>query len=166
MGRQKAEPDSVTCGFGRLLLCVLCGASALWSIAPHRSLAATGQLAVILAASLALIAGRTIGPASGVAGVQRNDVGACARGVAPHVLRDAALHFPLQRHLAPRGGVSRTQSITAARITLPFCFGRCWRSGGCRGRYARASAGGGRRSHGGVHRREHNRTRHAAARQR
>jgi O-antigen ligase len=80
--------------------CVLCGASALWSIAPHRSLAATLQLAAILAASLALLAGPTIGPAAASRAFGAMTLALCA-GVLI-MCADAALHFPLQRQLAPR----------------------------------------------------------------
>jgi O-antigen ligase len=80
--------------------CVLCGASALWSIAPHRSLAATWQLAVILAASLVLLAGRDIGPAATSRAFGAMTLALCAGVLIMGV--DVALHFPLQRHLAPR----------------------------------------------------------------
>lgn len=96
---RKPVPDLALGGLAAAF-CVLCGASALWSIAPLRSLAATGQLAVILAASLVLLAERSISPASASRAFGAMTLALCA-GVAI-MAADAALHFPLQRHLAPR----------------------------------------------------------------
>jgi len=80
------------------VFCGLCCLGSLWSIAPQHTLRAAGQLAVILAATLIVVADRTLTQA-----VAARAFGAMSLALFVGVgvmCVDHALHFALERHLA------------------------------------------------------------------
>jgi O-antigen ligase len=80
--------------------CVLCFLGAAWSIAPQHTLRAAAQLAVILAASLIVIADRSMSPAVAARAFGAMSL-ALFLGVAVMCV-DHVLHYPLERLLAAR----------------------------------------------------------------
>jgi O-antigen ligase len=78
--------------------CGLCLLGSLWSIAPQHTLRAAGQLAVILAASLIVVADRTMRPAVAARAFGVMSL-ALFLGVAVMCV-DHVLHFALERRLA------------------------------------------------------------------
>ena len=79
--------------------CALCLLSATWSIAPGHTALAAGQLALILAASLVVLADRSMSPALAARAFGAMSLALCL-GVAV-MCADDWLHFPLQHRLEP-----------------------------------------------------------------
>jgi len=79
--------------------CTLCALESATALAPHRTLLADLQLALILAASLLVLAGRPLPPASAARVFGAMSLALFA-GVAV-LCADRALHYRLQHHLDP-----------------------------------------------------------------
>jgi O-antigen ligase len=97
--RPKPAADVAFIGLA-MCFCGLCLLSAAWSIAPIHTALAAGQLTLILAASLVLLADRSISPGLAARAFGAMTLALCM-GVAV-MCADHWLRFPLQHWLEPR----------------------------------------------------------------